>query len=76
MGSPEGSHRISVIHTRPSVICNPNMNESAWSGPANPVLCIGLVYSTVVVTRFEAHALSLEDPMFGLTVNGGLMNSG
>ena len=27
MGSPEGSHRISVIHTRPSVICNPNISE-------------------------------------------------
>lgn len=27
MGSPEGSHRISVIHTRPSVICNPNICE-------------------------------------------------
>jgi len=27
MGSPEGSQRISVIHTRPSVICNPNLSE-------------------------------------------------
>lgn len=27
MGSPEGSQRISVIHSRPSVICNPNLSE-------------------------------------------------
>ena len=37
MGSPEGSHRISVIHTRPSVICNPNISEDRADDNAHDI---------------------------------------